>query len=171
MSHDTYIRSVPIWDIPALRAAVFDLQAKGVQCELRENSEARMWAGRPLAAPFVLHLKNSSYDLAFTKHKDGYLVPVCDTWAGEVRSQIGWSDYQTTPLAEIEKTLMEGGMSQNEARRAARDEQKAEEELSHIGQLTQAYSNHALVNSVVSEGFQIIDQSFDAEGRLQIRYQ
>lgn len=144
MSHTTTIKSVPIKDIAALRAAVKDLQDAGVKCELRENVRPRMYSDAQSRATgvcdYVLHLDNSPYDVAFVKQKDGSYAPAFDEWSGRVAGQIGAS----CPLPNT-----------------------AEGRAQHaIGKLMQGYGKHAAMNQARAEGYIVESATYDKNQNL-----
>lgn len=94
MSHTTEITAIVFSDIDALRAAVKDLQASGVHCELVENTTARAYypnqKGMSGIQDYVLRLRDSPYDVAFSYNKEakGYTART-DYYAGHVEQILG----------------------------------------------------------------------------------
>lgn len=143
MSHTTTIRGVKITDIAALRSAVAELQAQGVNCTLMENTKPRMYyANQHGVCPYVLRLDNSPYDVGFDQQEDGSYVPVFDEWAGKVRGQIG----ATCPLPNTEE-----GRAQHA-----------------IGRLMQGYAKHAAMNAALAQGYMIESCETDQQGNVQL---
>ena len=145
MSHTTTIKSVPITDIAALQAAVAELKAKGVNLELIQDAVPRMYfADQHGKCDYVVQLNDSRYDVGFAKQPDGTYLPVLDTWAGEVRRNIG----ARCPLNDY-----------------------ADQGLHAVGQLMQLYSKHAAINAAVSEGHTVSDCYIDSNGEIQLTLQ
>ena len=143
MSHTTKIQSLVYRDVAALRAAVEELQGKGVRITLLENAVPRMYfQNQHSECAFVVRCEDARYDVGFDLQPDGSYVPVMDTWNNEVQRTIGAS------------CPMPNG---------------AEERAMHaMGQLGQAYAKHAAINQATSDGF-IVESCFtDDEGNLQL---
>lgn len=143
MSHTTTVKSVAIRDISALRAAVAELQSKGVRCELLEGPQVtpRMYYSGQSAelkgkTPFVLKLNDSPYDVGFQLMEDGTYAPVMDTFAGHIKKQIG---------AECGCS----GKTEGESAAVA------------IGGLMQRYAKHAAINAAVAQGFSVEDVAYN----------
>lgn len=146
MSHTTTIKSVPIKDVQALKAAVKELQDAGVKCELRENCMPRMYSeGQARAVgtcDYVLHLPNSRYDVGFVKQADGSYAPAFDEWSGQVAGTLG----AACPLPNT-----------------------AEGKAQHaIGKLMQSYGKHAAINQARREGYTVESAKHDNKGNLVI---
>jgi hypothetical protein len=78
-------------DVEALKAAVKDLQKRGVVCSLVEKAVPRMYyAGQLPAADYVLKLDQANYDVGFfyDKAKKG-LIAKTDFFAGSVQNVLG----------------------------------------------------------------------------------
>lgn len=147
MSHTTTIKNTVIRDIDALRAAVADLQAKGVDCDLLEGAVPRMYYGNQHGqCDYVLKLHQSKYDVGFDKQADGSYVPVLDTFGGHVQRAIGVS-HPTCALP------------------SNRDEAEA---LKAIGQFQQAYAVHATINAAVQQGYMVEGHSVDEHGNVHL---
>lgn len=93
MSHTTTIDNVEITDVVALKAAISELQQNGVDCALLENALPRGYYRQQSgleAAPFVLNLKKSKYDVGFYQKKDGASYEArCDLFSGDIARQLG----------------------------------------------------------------------------------
>jgi ABC-type sugar transport system substrate-binding protein len=125
MSHTVAVTDVDIVSVSALRAAVKELQEKGVPCALVENVVPRAYytaqAGMDTAAEFVLRSDQSPYDVGFYKtDKGGKAVyePRTDTFMGYVGKLYGNAK-------------------------------------SPLGKLTQLYSVHAVTQQAVRQGYRV----------------
>lgn len=146
MSHTTTIKSVPIKDVAALKAAVAEMQQNGVKCELRENAMPRMYSeGQARAVgvcDYVLYLPNSKYDVGFVKQADGSYAPAFDEWAGQVAGSLG----AACPVPS-----------------------SAEGKAQHaIGKLMQTYGKHAAINQARAEGYAVESATYDKNNNLVI---
>lgn len=143
MSHTTTIKSVKIQDLDALRSAVADLQAAGVDCQLVSNAKPRMFFETQHGeCDYVLRLNSCKYDVGFDKQPDGSYVPVFDEWGNHVGSEIG----AACPLPK-----------------------SSEERAQHqIGKLMQGYAKHAAVNAAVSQGYFVEEVTTDQNGNVQL---
>lgn len=108
MSHTATIKKVAISDISALRQAVAELNHLGVSCSLRENEKPRAWsatqAGMNTPAPYVLHLDESPYDVAFYLSEDNKTYEArTDFFQGKVAKLLGVEG--TEPECGIGKLL------------------------------------------------------------------
>ncbi len=157
MSHTTTIRSVAIRDIAALNAAVAELKAQGVECDLYHASERkpRMYYSSQVTdlekngLEYTLHLKNSSYDIGFCKQEDGSYAPAFDAFSGSVRKQVGIPD-NACPIPE-----------NDEERAQFRTQQD-------IGKLMQLYAKHAAINAAVAQGYQVESCTVGEDGSVQL---
>ena len=126
MSHTVSIKDVDIVNVSALKAAVREMQQKGVSCELLENVVPKAYynnqAGMDTAAEFVLRSEQSPYDVGFykTQNAQGKTVyePRTDTFMGHIQKLYGNSK-------------------------------------SHLGKLTQLYSVHAVTQQAVRQGYRV----------------
>ena len=143
MSHTSTIKSLVIKDESALRAAITELQQKGVAVELRENVSPRMYyANQQAPCALVAYMKNGSYDVGFNLQKDGTYSMVMDPWSDHLSRHIG----AACPLPST----------------------KEGKELHAIGQLTQCYSKHAAINAATADGFIVDSCELDEEGNIQL---
>ena len=145
MSHTTKIKKVAITDIPALYAAVAELQQAGVNCEMVQNSKARMYSQGQTDSlgicDHVLKLHNSPYDIGFTKEPDGSYVPAFDEWGGHVA---GTGVGAACPVPS-----------------------SAEGKMQHaIGKLMQGYGKHAAINQARREGYTVESASYNKKNEL-----
>lgn len=143
MSHTTTLKSVKIQDVAAMRAAVAELKAKGIDCDLLENAKPRMYyATQHGTCDYVLKLNKSPYDVGFDKQADGSFVPVFDEWQQKVAGQIG----ATCPMPGT-----------------------AEGRVQHqIGQFVQAYAKHAAINQATMQGYIVESTNTDKDGNLHL---
>lgn len=143
MSHTTSLKSVAIRDVHALRAAVAELQAAGVNCNLAQNVQPRMYYGNQHGkCDFVLQLPNSRFDVGFDKQADGSYIPVFDEFGNCVGKEIG----ATCPIGRT-----------------------AEERAAHqIGRLMQSYAKHTTINAAVSQGYCVESTMTDSDGNLHL---
>jgi hypothetical protein len=139
------LKAVVIKDVSALHAAVGDLKAAGVKCDLVQNQTPRMYySSQHGNCAYVLKLHDSAYDVGFDLQADGSYLPVFDEWANHVSSQIGAGS--TCPLP----TTQEG-----RAQHA-------------IGKFAQSYAKHAAINSAVSQGYMVEGTEIDADGNVHL---
>lgn len=144
MSHTTRVSNVAIRDIRALRSAVLDLQQKGINCELLENTKPRMYSrGQEVQCDFVLRIPESPYDVGFEKQADGSYSPMFDEFCGHVGKQIG----AACPMPNTKE-----GRVQHQ-----------------IGQVMQNYAKHAALNAARDKGYSVQDCSVDAQGNVKIK--
>lgn len=128
MSHTTTIRSVKVTDLDALRKAVADLKNSGVDCDLVENAQPRMYFGNQSGkCEYMLRLNKGRYDVGFQKQKDGSYAPIFDEYQNYVGSQIG---------AKCALPTTAEGRAQHQ-----------------IGQLMQGYAKHAAINAATQRGY------------------
>lgn len=143
MSHTTTIKSVTIKDVAALKAAVKELQAAGVDCTLEENQKPRMYYQNqhPQNSDYVLRLGNCPYDVGFDKQEDGSYAAVFDEWGGHIHKKIG------AAVGECETTSPEHA----------------------IGRLMQLYSKNAAINAATAQGYMVEGCTTDKNGNLQLQ--
>lgn len=146
MSHTTTLKGVDIKDVSAIRSAVNNLRAKGINVELVENATPRMYYDHQAAdvgqCDFVLKLSNSPYDVGLKKNADGKYEAVFDEWANKVGGQIGAS----CPMPNTPE-----GRAQHA-----------------IGQFLQEYAKEAATNAAVSQGYQVEDTTIDDDGTVHL---
>jgi hypothetical protein len=146
MSHTTKLNNVVIRDVAALTAAVAELQAAGVRCELKTNAKPRMYYGNQHGdCDYVLSLKDSQYDVGFDRQKDGTFVPVFDEWNGHVSRQIG-ADAAVCPMPNTPE-----GRAQHA-----------------IGKFMQFYAKNAAINAAVSQGYMVEGAVMDDKGNCHL---
>lgn len=145
MSHTTKLKSVVIRDTSALMAAVADLRAQGVDCELRQNEKPRMYyANQHSECDYVLRLNKQPYDVGFERQDDGTYVPVFDEWAGNISREIGAG--ATCPMPNTPE-----GKAQHQ-----------------IGQFFQQYAKHAAINAATAQGYMVESAITDEQGEINL---
>ena len=143
MSHTTTIKCVAINDIEALKMAVNEIRAGGVDCELVEDARPRMYySEQGPKCPYVLKLKGGSYDVGFQQQADGSYAAVLDTFGGHVQKQVG----ATCAIPDTEE---------GRARHA-------------IGRLSQLYAKNAAIRAAAAQGYAVEDVTVDAKGNVHL---
>lgn len=90
MSHTTYVRTLLLSDEEAIKGAIKELKAQGVDCDLLESVCPRSYGGtRMKQADFCLQLKDSPYDVGLYKDKDGNYAAATDFYQGHVEKVLG----------------------------------------------------------------------------------
>lgn len=146
MSHTTTLKGVAIRDVSALRQATTKLKAKGINCELVENTRPRMYSTQQgPTCQYVLKLHDGKYDVGFHKQSDGTYAPVFDEWRGHVGNQIG-ADVNVCPMPGTPE-----GKAQHQ-----------------IGQFMQAYTEAATVNAAVGQGYSVEESVTDEQGNVHL---
>lgn len=152
MSHTTEIKAVPIRDIQALRAAVSELKSKGINIDLVQNENPRMYYSDQLqrhlgteseTCDYVVKVNDASYDVGFIKQEDGTYSMVFDDWKKSVDKVLG----------------AEGDTQSSDA---------AERTMRSVGKLTQAYSKHAAINAATTKGYQVTGTHVDSDGNIHL---
>lgn len=148
MSHVSKLSGMKIKDEAAMRAAVADLTAKGIKCELVQNAVPRMHGQREEQAvgkcDYVLKLPNGKYDVGFKKQSDGTFQAVIDTYGNHVGGQIG----AACPMPN-----------------------SAEGRVQHqMGQFMQNYAKHAAMNAARAKGMNVLGATVDeTTGDVKVR--
>jgi hypothetical protein len=130
MSHTTEINNIVFADIEALKAAVNELNSKGIKCTLVKGGTPRAYYQNQQgmgAADYTLQLDGSPYDIGFytDKEKKG-LVARTDLFMGHVARVLG--------------AQASAGESQAQAA---------------LGQLYQTYAIHAATRKAVQQGMSV----------------
>lgn len=146
MSHTTTLKGVEIKDVSAIRSAVANLKARGINIELVENAMPRMYyreQERDVGnCEFVLKLPGSRYDVGLKKNKAGNYEPVFDEWNRQVQGQIG----AACPVPST-----------------------AEGRAQHaIGQFLQEYGKEAAVNAAILQGYAVESTEVDEDGTVHL---
>jgi hypothetical protein len=100
MSHTSTINSVVIADKHAVTAAIAELKANGVNCELLENAKPRAYYSNQSGmgeAEMVINLKDSRYDVGLYKNEQGTYEARCDLWGGDIAKNLGVPATGDTP--------------------------------------------------------------------------
>lgn len=139
MSHTSTVKSVPIRDVGALKAAVAELR-QSIGCRLEENTRPRAYYSDQIAVcPYVLRLDNSRYDVGFVLQADGSYLPQFDDWGGDIGRQIG-----------------------------AQNNRLERDPATSIGRLSQLYTKHSAINAAIAQGYLVESCEQDAAGNLQL---
>ena len=141
MSHTTSIGSVVISDISALNAAIRELKAEGVNCELLENAVPRAYyEDQPDMglAPIVVKLNDATYDVGLYDNGKGGFEARTDFYGGSVERELGTKQFED-----------------------------GEREQAKLGKLFQRYAvcaaeNHASMNGYVAQ------RDLKADGTIQL---
>ncbi len=156
MSHTTEVKSVPVKDIHALRAAVAELKKQGLSCELVEKQAPRMYYPNQFqkstnqeTADYCLKLPGK-YDIGFVAEykttKSGKTLEryniVFDNWNNEVSNCVGYP---------------KGELSEDQ-----------DQHLGNIGKLAQLYTKHATINAAKKQGYNVRSAKTDANGNIQL---
>lgn len=140
MSHTTTLKSVSISDTVALQEAVDFLKARGLDAELVQNVKPRMYYDNQYGVcDYVLRLKNSPYDIGFSKQEDGTYAPVFDSWGQHLQKQIGNPSSCKIPTTAEER------------------------EAAAVASLLNAYGVHAAKRQLESEGYYNFDIAINPE--------
>lgn len=92
MSHTSSITAVKITSIPALQAAVAELNSVGVKCSLVQNETPRAFYANQEGlgkADYVLRLTDAKYDIGLYRQDDGTYQARTDFWGGSVEKCLG----------------------------------------------------------------------------------
>jgi len=130
MSHTTTIDGVVFSSIEALKAAVKELNSKGVACSLVQNEVPRAYYANQAGlekADYVLKLPAAQYDVGFymNKEKGGYEART-DLFMGSVAGVLG---VQASPG----ETAMQAA----------------------LGKLNQTYAIHAATRKAIQQGYTV----------------
>ena len=171
MSHTTELKSVPIKDINALRAAVNELKAQGLNVELEANAVPRMYSpdqlqrhmGRPSEqCDYVLRVKDAYYDVGFIRKEDGTFATVFDDY-NYASSSVPATREGKGPIRDVLGAKYEGRIEHWSGRK-----DDTEQTLHSIGKLLQGYTKHATINAAVQAGYQVQSAYTDAQGNVQL---
>lgn len=146
MSHTTTIQGINITDTNAIRKAVDNLRARGVNISLAENATPRMYyehqAREVGVCDFVLKLPEAAYDVGLKKQEDGTFAPIFDEWAGSVSNQIGGQC--AIPQTAEEKSMWA------------------------IGAFSQEYNKEAAIAAAQAQGYSVQSATTDADGNVNL---
>jgi hypothetical protein len=146
MSHTTTLNGLAIKDVQAMRTTIAELQGKGININLLENTKPRMYFGNQHGeCAFVLSLPDSKYDVGLDRQEDGSFIPVFDEYQGHVGNQLG-ADQSVCPMP--------------------RDSE--DRALHAIGQFSQGYAKNAAINAAAAQGYSVTDTSVDDEGNVHL---
>lgn len=171
MSHTTEVKSVPIKDINALRAAVTELRAQGVNVELEQNAVPRMYYKDQLQrhmgrkdeiCDYVVRVKDAYYDIAIIKNDDGTYSPVFDDY-NYASSSVPETKTGKGPIRESLGAPFDGEVKHWSGRK-----DDTEQSLHSIGKLMAGYTKHAMVNAATQAGYQVTRIWGDAKGNTHM---
>lgn len=190
MSHTSSVSEVPIKSESALRAAVDELIASGVNCELVPNAVPRMYYAdqinrhvkqkqeqderngnetqgiqfhdNPEECDYVLRVNDAYYDVGFLRNKDGHLVPFFDDYNYSSHSVPGTQSGKG-PIRDFIGANYEGNVEHWSGQR------DSSEGLMHsVGQLLQGYSKHAAIEAATAAGYSVMGQEVDDKGQVHL---
>jgi hypothetical protein len=129
MSHTVQINNVEITNLQALRAAVSELQEKGVPITILENVVPNAYyasqAGMNTEAPIVLRSPQAPYDVAFYEKQNvkgqRTYVPTTDVYGGHVQRLYG---NKHSPLGKLQQLYSVHAVQQQAARKGYRVQRK-----------------------------------------------
>jgi hypothetical protein len=78
MSHNVLISNVKITNLDALRRAIQELSAEGINVAFLEQKTFRTYRGQSNKCDFCVSLPDQSYDVGFQLQRDGSYIPICD---------------------------------------------------------------------------------------------
>jgi pyridoxine 5'-phosphate synthase PdxJ len=143
MSHTTTIGSIIISDVQALNAAITELKAEGVNCDLLEGVKARAYYAdqKGMENPdFTIKLHDGKYDVGLYKTSDGKGYEAkADFYAGNIERILG----------------VQAGEGD--------DPYQAK-----MGKLYQKYAIHAATRKAVQQGM-TVNRINNADGTVQLR--
>jgi len=143
MSHTTAVRNILITDIVALESAIDKLKSEGIKCDLLENAIPRGYSrnqtGMDKAAPFVIKLEDSPYDVG--------LYPVEDAEGLEART-----DFYSGHVERLLGNPINDGAPANQRK---------------LGKFYQAYTVASTINSAIREGYSV-DQQVGENGETRL---
>lgn len=141
MSHTTTIDAIMFTDMGALQAAINELKATGVDCELLQNIKPRAYFSDQKGmgvAPYVVKLNDARYDIGLYESEEGGYEARTDFYGGTVEKQLGVQDNEVS--AEQRK----------------------------MGKLYQMYGVHAATRKAVQQGYGV-NRVNKADGTVQLR--
>lgn len=92
MSHTSTVKSIMIVSITALRSAIAELAAQGIQCSLQEGGRPRAYFPQQQGmgdADFVIKLAQCPYDIGLYKNESGGYEARTDFWGGHIEKALG----------------------------------------------------------------------------------
>jgi hypothetical protein len=170
MSHSTTIKTVPISSQSALRAAVSELQNRGIEIELLENEKPRMYYANqikkqivgneaaktfdfnedPDVCDFVLKVPGSYYDIGLLRNADGSgYTPVFDDYTGGPVSGA-----PTTAAMRGLKSIL-GNKYDGKVEHWAGQRDDVEGSLFSIGKVLASYTKHATIEAATMAGHSV----------------
>ena len=167
MSHSTTIKTVPISSRSALRAAVAELQTRGINIELVEDAKPRMYYSDQIAkqivgkegadefdfnsdpdvCDFVIKVPGSFYDIGLLRNAGGSgYTPVFDDYSGRPVSGA-----PTTAAMRGLKDIL-GNKYDGKVEHWAGRRDDVEGSLFSIGKLLAGYTKHATIEAATMAG-------------------
>lgn len=142
MSHTSRLTGIKINSVQALYAAAKGLRERGVNCEILQNAQPRMYfRDQHGKCDYVLYLKNGRYDVGFQKEDNSY-TPVLDHYQNHVSNQIG----AHCPMPNTRE-----GKEQHT-----------------IGMFYQEYAKAAAIESAELQGYSVEECFLDNEENIQL---
>ena len=142
MSHTTTIDAIMFTDMGALQAAINELKATGVDCELMQNLTTRAYYNNQQGmgtADYVVKLNDAKYDVGLYASEDGGGYEArTDFYGGTVEKQLGVQDA------------------------AVAGEQRK------LGKLYQMYGVHGATRIAVQQGY-AVNSVHKEDGTIQLR--
>ena len=183
MSHTTTVKTVPIASENALRSAVANLQAKGVNCELVANKRPRMYYRDQInrhikqkrpddfefhedveECDFVLKLPDAYYDVGFLRDaKTNELVPLFDDY--NYFSTVKEYRSGSMPIRDVIGSKFKGKI---EHWNGLHKKGETDQTLHSIGGLLSEYSKEAVIEAAESAGHTISDITPNDDGSIVV---
>lgn len=141
MSHTSAVKSIKFTNLDALRAAVEELNGKGIKMTLVPNAKPRAYFQNQQGmeqADFVIQLGGSRYDIGLYKQADGSYESRTDFWGGDVEKLLG-----------------------------AKAGDKGRADQAKMGKLFQTYGVHAALQQARKQGLQA-SRVAGADGKEQV---
>ena len=154
MSHTSKISSIKIVDLGAFNQAVNDLQAQGLQIEVRHNEVPKAYydnqEGLNTPAHTVLKIAGVPYDVAlYESDVKGQYELRTDFFMGAVADALGADQAY---ISTIDTSTEEG---------------REEVEQAQLGKLYQRYAYNAVMNTVAMQGGSV-EEHVGADGEIQL---
>lgn len=146
MSHVTKLQGVVITDVGAVRAAVAELCASGINVRITENQKPRVHGYDSVETCDLVLKLDGAYDVGLKLNAEGNYEPVLDVYQGHVGQYLR----ATCPLPGTARY------------------QSQEQTQHEIGRFLQLYAKHAAMNAAMSAGHVIESCDVDAEGNVQL---
>lgn len=142
MSHNVLIANVKITSLSALRRAISELQAKGIQISLDNKQTFRTYPGQSTKCNLCISLPGENHDIGLRLQSDGSYLPVYDPFGMSVNG---------------------AGISCSIHRGDSYDPQR-----SRIGQLLQLYSTCVAEDQMLAQGYQAVREYDETTGEMYL---